>query len=298
MQSVSQLLQQGAKELEELELPRLEAILLLSHSSGISKEKLLAMRTDELSEKETLAFLDLVRRRKAGEPSAYIIGYREFYGRKINVTPDVLIPRPDTETLVEEALSLIRFKINNRLDETEKLTVLDLCTGSGAVILSLAAELKQEFAQDHSLDTMGLHFMASDISNKALLIAKANWKEYHLPIDSFEGDLLQALPDKLKLDIIATNPPYLTDEESDEKIQEGWREPDLALRAGENGLDLIEKIIEDSVDRLKQKGYLLIEAHGPQMNAIECLLMKLDFVNIRKVKDLAGIQRVIIGQKK
>ncbi len=291
--SVSKLMYQASEQLASLDLPRLESYILLSHASGFPKEKLLAMKDEILSEAIVKKFFSLVERRKKGEPSAYILGKKEFYGRLLKVTPDVLIPRPDTEIIVEEALSIIK--------QDNLKSIYDLCTGSSAIILSIAAELLGVYEtcdRPNAKLSKQYQFFASDICQKALSIAKENTQNYHLPITFFQGSLLEAMPEGLKVDLIATNPPYLTNNESDEKIAQGWIEPDLALRAGKDGLDLIRILAAQALDKLNKGGYLLIEASGDQMNAMQEWLESLGYIHCYRVCDLAGIERVLIGQIK
>lgn len=288
MKNYRDALQWGAKKLNTLELPLLESALLLAFSAGWSKEKLLASFPDPLPEPVKILFSDLVQRRLQGEPSAYLLGEKEFYGRPFRVTPAVLIPRPDTEILVEQAITVATEKIKNNQKEKKGYNLFDCCTGSSAIVATLASELR----------TLPFNFYACDISEQALAIAKENIENLGLDkkIQLFQGDLLEAFPVSLKADIIVTNPPYLTDEESDQKKEKIGCEPDLALRGGIEGLDLIKKIILQSIDRLSPKGYLLIEAAGNQMEKIETLLKSAGFTQITRTKDLAGIERVIGGQ--
>jgi len=279
--TIAKLLERGAEELSRLDLPRLEAMVLLSYQTKLPKEKIFAQMNEKISNENQLGFFELVKRRRLGEPSAYIVGKKEFYGRDFIVTKDVLIPRPDTEILVEEALKIIE-------NSPQIEDILDLCCGSSAIITSIASELKNSNRK--------FNFYASDISSKALEIAKKNANRYGAEIEFYNGDLFTPLPQNLKLDMIATNPPYLDNDECDKKIEDGWREPDLALRSGDDGLYHIRKIIKESLDILKERGYLLIEASGPQMSDISALLSGAGFKNIRIAKDLAGIERTIIGQ--
>lgn len=288
LNSIPALLRVARGKLSLFDCPQLEAMVLMGFVSGFSKERLMAMDNESLPPHEEALFWDVVQRRVSGEPSAYLTGVREFYGRELTVSRDVLIPRPDTEILVEEALRLIREKHYGR--------VWDLCTGSSAIILSICAELLDNPTL-LPLPPTDYHFFASDISEKALTIAKKNIDRYNLPIKLFQGSLFDAMPKGKTVDLIATNPPYLENQECDEKITQGWREPDLALRGGDDGLDLIKIIIKEALDKLNYKGYLLIEASGDQMDSIEQELFKKGYISIYRVKDLASIERVICGQK-
>lgn len=294
---VLSLINAAVNRLTACDLPRLESYLLLSHAAGIPKERLLAMRDESLSPETANRFADLVERRRLGEPSAYLLKQKEFYGRALTVTPDVLIPRPDTEILVETALALM---------QCHGLTsVWDVCTGSGAVILSIAAERAAAlppFPRGAEPPGPGTppaaeRFFASDISAAALRVAADNLNAYRLPVTLFRGDLLSAMPDGLTVDLIVGNPPYLTDAQADGKQAEGWREPDAALRGGPDGLSLIRRIVRQAPEKLSDNGFLLLEAAPDQMDAVQTLLETAGFCRCRRVRDLARRERVCVGQK-
>ena len=264
----------GEKELASLEYPYLESTLLLCHALGISKEKLFSLFSDEISEKQFTAFTDLVSRRKKGIPAAYITGKKEFWSRDFIVSSDVLIPRPDTEILVETAVKIIR--------ENKLKRVLDLCTGSGCIAVSLALELPE------------CRISASDISEKAYMIFTENCSRHNVNINFILSDLFSGIDSEF--DMIVTNPPYLTDLEVRKMQEEGLYEPSLALSAGSDGLDIIRKIIKYSADYLSKAGYLLIEASNDQCDDIECIMIDSGYCQTGIVNDLAGRKRVISGR--
>lgn len=264
----------GEKQLASLELPYLESTILLCHALGISREKLFTLLDDELSDRDFAVFRELIIQRRNGIPSAYITGKKEFWSRDFIVSRDVLIPRPDTEILVETA---VKIAVENKLG-----SILDLCTGSGCIAVSLALELP------------AARISASDISEEAYRIFDANCARHNAKIDFFHSDLFQNINSKFEM--IVTNPPYLTDCEVAKLNEEGLHEPRLALAAGRDGLDIIRKIVEFSMDYLLSDGYLLIEASKDQCDVIECLLIESGYCQTDIVNDLAGRKRVVTGR--
>lgn len=285
-------LREGANKLSHLELPRLESILLLSHALKKSKEEIYASPNQVLDEKTGELFLSLVKRRSEGEPSAYILGKKEFFDLELEVNHSVLIPRPDTEIIVEKAIEIIDAALTNKKKNSPALKIVDCCTGSGAIIIALAKRFKQQINENH------LIFYGCDISKEALAVAKKNQANHNLQnkIEFLCGNLLLPLASKAPFFLIVTNPPYLTKAECDEKKEKGWHEPNLALEAGEDGLLYIKKIIKEANSFLEEGGHLLIEASSNQMKQIDTLLGEALFKNINITKDLANRDRVIGGQ--
>jgi release factor glutamine methyltransferase len=227
-------------------------------------------------------FFELLARRIAGENIAYLTGTKEFWGLSFAVSPAVLVPRPDTETLVEAVLDYIQ-----KQGKTPKaLSLLDLCTGSGAIAIALKAENPE------------LQVFASDISPEALDIARVNARQL-LPggqsITFYLSDLYAAIP--ITADLIVSNPPYIPTETLAELPREVQREPRLALDGGKDGLTLIKAIISGGRIFLKAGGSLFLEADPRQMPAIALILKGEGFQNIQLYKDLAGRERVISGKK-
>ncbi|MBN2651545.1 MAG: peptide chain release factor N(5)-glutamine methyltransferase [Spirochaetales bacterium] len=258
------------------ETPFLDALVLFSKASKHTKEKLLSMLQEEIPEEIIYEFNILLEQRLTNRPIAYILGEKEFYGREFYVGEGVLVPRPDTEVLVEEALSIIDSHYNLGCE------VLDLCTGTGCIGLTL------------KLERPYINLTASDISQNSDIFFKKNTNRHKIQTSFIQSNLFDSI--NQKFDIIATNPPYLTNNESDEKIAERWKEPDLALRGGDDGLDLIRKIIKDSIDYLNPDGYILIESSSQQTNIIKNLLEEAGFYDTKIIKDLAGMQRVTVGR--
>ena len=267
----------------------LDASLLLAEVLNMSRSSLLAADSCPLDEASLAAFRALVKRRLAGECVAYIVGRKEFYGLDFQVTPAVLVPRPDTETLVEAALGVIKqLAINNR-----SVRILDLCTGSGAVAIALK----------HAMPD--LEVWAADISADALAVARANAARL-LPPDSIHfchGDLFDALPPAPQggaaappFHLIVSNPPYVPAAEIAALAPEVRGEPHIALNGGDDGLDIIRRIISGAPQFFGSNGALLLEADPRQMERIAALLHQAAFTDIQTRRDLSGAERVIGGK--
>jgi len=283
---IREALAQGSADLKYagIKTPGLDASLLLAYILKTDRTKLIAKETDSISDKESKLFCELIERRANGECTAYIIGKKEFRGLEFDVNPFVLVPRPETETLVETAIDIIQKK----LQSNSIANILDLCTGSGAVAISLKNEISI------------CEITATDISSNALKIAVQNAEKLlggnH--IDFFQGDLYSALPSPLPapFSLIVSNPPYISSDEIQTLSAEVQNEPRLALDGGASGLEIITQIIKKAPDYLKQNGYLLLEADPRQMDQITILLEKNKFKNIQLYKDLSGTNRVIGGR--
>ena len=260
-----------------IETPSLDASLLLAHVLNTSRTALTASGQETLSEKAFAALRALIQRRLNGECTAYILGKKEFRGLEFLVNPSVLVPRPDTETLVEAAITVIK--------EYDKARVLDLCTGSGAVAISLKNEMPE------------LEVWAADISAEALETAKQNARRLLSDgsIQFYSGDLYDALP-RSQFNLIISNPPYIPTDEIKTLSAEVRNEPRLALDGGKSGLEIIERIINGASEKLIKGGALLMEADPLQMKKISVLLEKKGFNEIIIYNDLSGLQRVIGGK--
>ena len=269
--------------------PSLDAALLLAETMNTSREKLLANGNEPIAVSRLEHYFRLLQRRKNGECVAYILGRKEFRGLEFSVNPDVLVPRPDTETLVEAAIMYIdswQAAADNAAQGTGPL--LDLCTGSGAVAISLKKE--RPF----------LKITASDISAAALETASHNAGRlldkscfYGEEISFIESCLFDKIPGKYH--IIVSNPPYVPSKDIDALAPEVRMEPRLALDGGEDGLDLIRAIIISAKEHLLPGGILLLEASPGQMSEIRFLMEKYGYTSIKIHKDLAGMDRVISG---
>ena len=266
--------------------PRMAAETLLMHVLGCDRAYLHAHPENELSADELQLFEAAVARRAAGEPLQYITGHQEFYSLDFLVTPAVLIPRPETENLVEAALGLIR-KCGNT-----KPRIVDVGTGSGCIILSIAHELQKP-------PVIAAELQALDISPAALAVARENAKRLSLDdsVKFHEGDLLAPFASETaSYDFILSNPPYVGRGEQD-KVQKEVREhePAVAVFAGEHGLDIYRRLIPQAHKLLKPGGWLLLEI-GYSMKT-EVLGLFNGWAETRTIPDLQGIPRVVIARK-
>ena len=252
-----------------------EAQVLLGHSLGVSRAWLSAHRDDSADSAQTIRFRMLLKQRSVGQPVAYLTGKREFYGREFRVTPDVLIPRPDTETLVEAALE--------RLAPKTTLQLLDLGTGSGCIAITL------------SLERPSTRITAVDISQSALRVARENAQALGARIEFLQGVWFGPL-DGRQFDLVVSNPPYIAAD--DPHLQRGDLrfEPAMALAAGMDGLDEIRRIVSGAAAFLKPGGWLLFEHGHDQAGACRDLLDSAGFGKLVSLPDLAGIPRVAGGR--
>jgi release factor glutamine methyltransferase len=265
-------------------ISRLDASLLLASILNMNRASLIAADSQPLTEASLAAFRVFVKRRLDGECTAYILGRKEFYGLDFQVNPAVLVPRPDTETLVEAALE----ELKQLATTNQPLRVLDMCTGSGAVAIALKHTMPE------------LEVWAADISAEALEVARANAARL-LPPDSIhfcQGDLFGALPPTpySPLPLIVSNPPYIPTGEIAGLAPEVRGEPILALDGGGDGLDIIRRIISGAPQFLCPGGILLLEADPRQMERIAALLRQAAFTDIQTRRDLSGKDRVIIAK--
>ena len=272
-----------------IESPSLDSSLLLAHVLNISRSSLISKDNEPFSDEAFDIFQTLLERRKNGECTAYILGKKEFMGLEFLVDPSVLVPRPDTEILVEAAVvATIEQLIKNKEKTTESVRVLDLCTGSGAVAIATAIAIKHEVGD--------IEVYAADISSNALVIAKKNAERLAGgSINFFQSDLFDALPDIL-FSLIVCNPPYIPTGTIKTLSAEVQNEPRLALDGGKSGLEVIELIIQKAPNYQIKKGILLMEADPRQMEKIKNLLENRGFIEIIVYNDLSGRQRVIGGK--
>ena len=268
-----------------IETPGLDSSLLLAEVLNTSRSKLTAAGNDNISNASAATFRQLIKRRQAGECIAYILGRKEFYGLEFLVNPSVLVPRPDTETLVEIALKGSR---EWGVESGEQpLRVLDFCTGSGAIAIALKHTMPE------------LEVWAADISAEALETAKTNASRLLPPnsIRFFQDDLYDALPPDSLFSLIVSNPPYVPTAKLPSLPPEVRMEPALALDGGDDGLSVIRKIISRAPEFLRPGGFLLLESDPRQMAAIAALYKEAGFSDIQTHEDLSGKVRVIRGIK-
>ncbi|MCA9072723.1 MAG: peptide chain release factor N(5)-glutamine methyltransferase [Planctomycetaceae bacterium] len=262
------------------ESPRLDAEILLAHSRKCTRIELYTKFNEVLTDEQRGTMRELVQRRAKAEPVAYLVGHREFYGLPFRVTADVLIPRPDTETLVMELLSLAK--------SMESPRILDVGTGSGCIAVAIAANLK------------AARVTAVDLSDAALTIAKAN-AEANKVVDQItflEGDGYSPLAADARFDFIVSNPPYVAEGELDQ-LQPDVRlhEPKMALVSGSDGLDLARRLIDEAPKHLVPGGGLLLEISPEQAKTVQNLMQAGDrYKNVRILKDLSGLPRVAAAQ--
>ena len=258
-------------------IERLDAQLLLLHALGKSQSDrawLITHDTESLSEPVLLAFQVLCQRRQQGEPLAYLVGSKPFFGLDLQVDKRVLVPRPDTETLVEWALTLA-------VSSNKTTSLLDMGTGSGAIALAIK----------HSKPDWQV--TALDASIDALIVAQNNAKRLNLNINFLLSSWFDALSNE-KFDVIVSNPPYIV--ESDWHMTALTHEPKQALTSGADGLDDIRQIIAHAPKFLTSNGWLLLEHGYDQAVAVRDLLDKRGFVQVQSKLDLAGIERCSGGQ--
>ena len=259
---------------------RLDAHLLLAHVLGCTRAWLIAHEEADLSAESLAAFANLLSRCATGEPLAYLVGAQEFRGLSLRVTPDVLIPRPDTETLVEWALEL--------LSERESPAIADLGTGSGAI--ALAVKHARPYARVHG----------SDFSRAALTVARDNGQRLGLEVTWHLGDWWQAIAPSLvpHFDVVVANPPYIAP--GDHHLAGLRHEPQMALVPRHDdgaGLADIRRIVDGAHRRLRPGGWLLLEHGFDQAEAVRDLLRTACFEAVASRADLGGNTRVTGGRK-
>ncbi len=283
--TVRKIIFEATQKLEEAGIPsaRLDAEVLLAFLLRCDRLAFIKSPDDTLSEKQLADFDRLIARRAGGEPVAYLTGRKAFWSFVLKVNPTVLIPRPDTEVIVEEALSVVR------QESWIRPRILDIGTGSGAIALALAREIP-----DASVT-------ATDISKAVLKTAQKNAAALKLnhSIVFLEGDLFE--PVGGRFDMIVSNPPYIGAEEY-ESLPAGVKnfEPEEALRAGQTGLEFYEKLIYQAHGYLKENGWLLLEIGARQKQEVRAIFeAHKDFyerIDVRE--DYAGLPRVIKGRRR
>jgi release factor glutamine methyltransferase len=252
---------------------QLDAEVLLSHVLGVDRAALIARGSNLLADEDLAVYRDLLERRKAGMPVAYLTGRREFWSLPLKVTPAVLVPRPETEMLVEIALQ--------HLPQSEQRAVLDLGTGSGAVALAIASERPRA------------RVVAVDVSPGAFYLARDNARTLALPNVTFRlGSWFEPVPGEV-FDVVVANPPYVAD--GDPALAALAAEPQLALVAGPAGLDALEAIIAKAPRHLSRGGWLVLEHGSSQQQAVAELLERRGFVDIACHSDYSGLPRVTRG---
>ena len=312
-------LKQGIAQLRDANVPSftLAAELLLLHALGKERTWLYAHPEEPVSDSDAERFYNLLARRAAGEPTQHLTGKQEFWGLEFDVTPDVLIPRPETEHVIEVALDRLAVREiragRKQILTGESFQIADIGTGSGCIAIALAKELP------------GARIVATDISAAALAVARRNAARLNFAdrIEFFESNLLEAhavgaryivplQPQQEKtereskvmnheshlFDLIVSNPPYIGRSEK-ETLQREVRdhEPELALYGGEEGYELYAGLIAQAAQQLKPGGLLVLELGHSSLPAVQPLLVLPEWTNVGVTKDLAGIDRVIAAER-
>jgi release factor glutamine methyltransferase len=264
---------------KKIESPRLEAQLLLAHALGCTKIELYVRHEESPTEAHRTTFREMIKKRAEGMPVAYLIGYREFFSLAFQVSPAVLIPRPDTEVLVIETAQ--------RMKRHAEPHVLDVGTGSGCIAIALAKQHKTA------------RVTATDISPAALAVAQQNATKHavHERVTFLEGDMLDPVRDQ-QFDFVVSNPPYITTAEMGQ-LEPSVRayEPELALVAGADGLDCYRRLTAGLLKHLKPAGMVLLEVGYQQADAVRELLRGAQLELGPTFKDLGGHVRVVTAQR-
>lgn len=271
--------------------PRLDAEVLLAHARQCQRIQLYTHYDEELTEEVRAVMRDLVQRRAQHEPVAYLVGEREFFSLPFFVNADVLIPRPDSETLIVEAISCLKSTPveGEAVVEPRPWRIADLCTGSGCLAITLARQFP------------AARLVATDLSEKALEVASKNVERHALKerVELRQGSLFEPLPNQPPYDLIVSNPPYIPRAEI-ETLDEDVRrhEPRLALDGGTDGMDVLRPLIAHGADYLLPGGWMLLEFTPEQAPALfEFAQAQPDWSLVQVVKDLSQRPRVLKLQK-
>lgn len=280
--TLKQLYKVGTVKLAEegIEEFSLDAWYLLEYVTGVSKAMYFAEPERTVSEENADRYIDCIRQRAAHIPLQHITGEQEFMGYPFCVNEHVLIPRQDTEILVEEAIQIMR----------PKMKILDMCTGSGCVVLSILKMCKEKY---YMTDLQGV---GADVSEEALKVARENSRRLEVPVTWIQSDLFAKIPEEEKYDVIVSNPPYIETAVID-TLQEEVRlhDPYIALDGKEDGLYFYRRIISEADKYLKPQGKLMFEIGCDQAEAVEELMKNAGYEQITVKKDLAGLDRVVYG---
>lgn len=268
----------GAEKLYYAEIPdeRTTASLLLAHTLGVDRTHVIAHPERELTDDESDRYIDAVTRRADGEPYQYIVGRQEFYGLEFEVTSDVLIPRPDTETVIEGALDLWK-----TLPDRQGRVVVDVGTGSGCIGITLSKHLD------------GARVVGTDVSAAALAVARRNAARLGSSIRLVRGDLLAAFAGPISM--IVTNLPYIPAQVlKGLQVEVRDHEPEVALLGGEDGLDIYRRFFDDVPRFLAPDGFVVCECGYTQSDALEQIGVERNLKPVTRIDDLAGIPRTVV----
>lgn len=272
--NVKEAIKYGIDNLKSIDDKSLKVRLLLSHFMNVEKNYLITHDDEELSNEIEEKYKQGIEKLSKDIPLQYITNTQEFYGMKFKINENVLIPRYDTEILIEETLKLAK----------DQDKILDMCTGSGIIAITLAKNVEKA------------NVFACDISLEALKVAKENNELHNANVKFINSNLFENIEEK-NFDIIVSNPPYITEKEMQELENQVKKEPELALYGGVDGLDFYKKITENVKEYLKKEGLLIFEIGYKQKEDVSKILIENKFKNIKCVKDLQGLDRVIIGEK-
>ncbi|MGN1298468.1 MAG: peptide chain release factor N(5)-glutamine methyltransferase [Candidatus Scatovivens sp.] len=277
--NIKEALDFGKKYLNEKNIKdsNLKCRLLLSSILNVQKEYLIIHDAEELNKKQEIKYKEFIIRLADNEPIQYIIHNQEFMKLKFYVDDSVLIPQPDTEILVEKIIEISK-KIN------QKIKILDLCTGSGTIAVSLAKYIEK------------CEVYATDISKQALKIAKLNSDKNNVSIKIIESDLFENIEEK-EFDIIVSNPPYIETKKIDTLDDEVKKEPRIALDGGNDGLNFYRLIAINAKKYLNKNGILALEIGYNQKNSVNKILKNEGYKQIENIKDLGNNDRVIICRR-
>lgn len=257
-----------------VDAPRLTAELLLAHALHCDRVQLYLDFDKPLGEAELSLFRALVKRRAEGEPTAYLVGQKEFCGRLFRVDARALIPRPETELLVEAALEAL----------PEGAWALDLCTGSGCIGVTLA------------LSRPDARVVATNLSKEAVELARENADRLGAHLELLPGNLFEPLAPAERFHLVVANPPYVPTGELARLAREVRREPTLALDGGADGLSLARRVVAGAPERLRPGGLLLVEMHESHLEQLPALCREAGFTSVEARRDLAGLPRFVVAR--
>ncbi len=264
---------QGFFARQGVDAPRLTAEILLAHALRCDRVRLYLDFDKPLGPSELAAYRELVRRRADGEPTAWLTGRRAFLAHDFLVTPDVLVPRPETELVAEAAIAAL----------PPGGALLDLCTGSGVIAVSAA------------LARPGARVVATDLSPAALEVARRNAAALGAEVTFLEGDLDAPVPEGERFDVVVSNPPYVPSAEIEGLSREVRREPRMALDGGADGLEVVRRIVHRAPSRLRPGGLLAVELHETHSGPVTALCREAGLAGAKVRADLAGLPRWVVA---